>query len=190
MPKSVPRKAAAHPKSRPAVVHPDAPVTFRPLTPSRWKDFEALFGPRGACAGCWCMYWKLTRPQWTKGQGAGNRRAMKRVVGAGDSPGMLAYVGGRPAAWCALGLRESYSTLERSRILKPVDRRPVWSVTCFFVAREFRGRGLTSMLLEAAAAHARTRGARILEGYPVEPRKGRMADVFAYTGLASSYLKA
>jgi len=115
---------------------------------------------------------------------------MKRVVGAGDSPGMLAYVGGRPAAWCALGLRESYSTLERSRILKPVDRRPVWSVTCFFVAREFRGRGLTSMLLEAAAAHARTRGARILEGYPVEPRKGRMADVFAYTGLASSYLKA
>jgi len=115
---------------------------------------------------------------------------MKRLVGAGPPPGILAYFGGRPVAWCAIGPRESYSTLERSRILKPVDERPVWSVTCFFVAKEFRGRGLTSKLLNAAAAHASKRGARILEGYPVEPRKGRMADVFAYTGLASSYLKA
>src|SRR5262249_36570869 len=126
------------------------PVAFHPLTLARWKDFETLFGPRGACAGCWCMYWRLTRPEWTKGQGAGNRRAMKKIVGAGVLPGFLAYVGGQPAAWCALGPRHTYSTLERSRILKPVDDRPVWSVTCFFVSKKFRGRGLTSKLLNAA----------------------------------------
>jgi GNAT superfamily N-acetyltransferase len=115
---------------------------------------------------------------------------MKGIVEAGAPPGILAYVGGRPVGWCAFGPRETYPTLERSRILKPVDERPVWSVTCFFVTKEYRDRGLTSKLLEAAAAHAGKRGAAILEGYPVEPKRGRMADVFAYTGLASAYRKA
>jgi len=163
---------------------------FRPATPARWNDFESLFGPRGACAGCWCMYWRLTRPAWTKGQGAGNRRAMKKIVEGERPPGIIAYAGARPVGWCAVAPRETYSTLERSRILKPVDERPVWSVTCFFVARDHRRSGLTSDLLKAAAAFARKHGATALEGYPVEPRKGRMADVFAFTGLASAFRKA
>jgi len=164
--------------------------TFQPLTPDRFADLEALFGPKGACAGCWCMFWRLTRPEWTKGQGDGNRRALRKMVRAGVETGILAYAGDRPVGWCAVAPRGELSSLERSRILKPVDDRPVWSITCFFVSREFRRRGLTTKLMKAAAAHARDRGAKILEGYPVEPKKGSMPDVFAYTGLASAFLKA
>jgi len=165
-------------------------LAFRPLTPSRWPDLEALFGERGACGGCWCMWWRLERARFNRQRGPGNKRALKRIVKNGPPPGLLAYAGGRPVGWCALGPRASYSALERARTLKPVDEKPVWSVVCFFVARGFRGRELSVKLLKAAAAYARRRGARILEGYPVDPRSGRWADPFVYTGTVSVFRRA
>jgi GNAT superfamily N-acetyltransferase len=110
-------------------------------------------------------------------------------VEAGETPGLLAYCDGEPVGWCALAPREAYPRLERSRILKPVDAEPVWSVTCFFVARPFRRRGVTVALLKAAVAYAKAHGARIVEGYPVEPKGTRMPDPFVYTGLASAFRK-
>ena len=109
-------------------------LEFHPLTPERWQDLETLFGPRGACGGCWCMWWRLKRSQYVKQKGPGNRRALKKIVDSGEIPGLLAYADGQPIAWCSVGPREAYSTLERSRILKRVDDKPVWSVVCFVVA--------------------------------------------------------
>ncbi len=157
-----------------------------PLTSERWADFAKLFGRNGACAGCWCMWWRIPRAQWERQRGAGNKRAIHRVVSAGPPPGLLAYVDGEPAGWCALAPREDYPNLARSRISKPVDDQPVWSVTCFFVARPFRRRGLTVNLLKAAARFARQHGAKILEGYPKDSPAAQ-ADAFVYTGLASAF---
>lgn len=165
-------------------------VEFQPLTPGRWDDLVTLFGPRGACAGCWCMWPRLTRPEFQRGQGAGNRRAFRRVVAAGPPPGVLAYVDGEAAGWCAVAPRERLPRLERGRVLKRVDDQPVWSVTCFFVARPHRARGLTVPLLREAVKLARRHGGRVIEGYPVDPRAGRMADVFVWTGLASAFRRA
>jgi len=58
-----------------------------PLTPTRWADFERLFGPRGACAGCWCMWWCLPAAEWRKRRGADNRQAFRAVVRRGPPPG-------------------------------------------------------------------------------------------------------
>ncbi len=165
-------------------------LEFHPVTADRWSDLERLFGERGACGGCWCMWWRLERARFEKQKGAENRRAMRRIVVAGEVPGVLAYSGEEPIGWCALGPRETYSRLSRSRVLAPVDADPVWSVVCFFVARPFRKRGVTVRLLEAAAEHARARGARILEGYPIEPRHGKVPDAFAYHGLPSAFRAA
>lgn len=165
-------------------------LRFQPLTPERWGDFEKLFGSRGACAGCWCMWWCIPRSRFVEQQGERNRAAMKKIVGAGEIPGLLAYCGGEPIGWCAVGPRETYPVLERSRILKRVDARPVWSVVCFFVAKAFRGKGVTVALLQAAVNHVRRRGGKIVEGYPLEPRKGKIPDAFAYTGLVSAFQKA
>jgi len=105
-------------------------------------------------------------------------------------PGIIAYAGGEPVGWCAAAPRDSYPVLDRSRVLKRIDDEPVWSVVCFFIAKHFRRRGLTVELLRAAVRHAARRGARIVEGYPVEPRKGAMPDAFAYTGLAAAFRRA
>jgi hypothetical protein len=64
---------------------------IEPLTPERWPDFERLFGPNGACAGCWCMWWRLPRKAFDAGAGEGNRTAFRAIVETGPRPGLLAY---------------------------------------------------------------------------------------------------
>jgi GNAT superfamily N-acetyltransferase len=169
-----------------------SPLTleFEPLTPDRWADVVKLFGPRGACAGCWCMVWRRTRADWERGKGSGNRAAFQRVVRKGPPPGILAYAAGEPVAWCAVAPREVYVQLERSRVLKPIDAEPVWSVSCIFVARGYRRRGASVALLRAAGEFAASQGARIVEGYPVEPYSGTMPDAFAWTGTVAAFRAA
>jgi GNAT superfamily N-acetyltransferase len=162
-----------------------------PLTAKRWEDFEQLFGPRGACAGCWCMYWKLRRKDYEAGKGESNRAAQKEIVTAGRMPGLLAYVESIPAGWVAVEPRENYPVLNNSRILQPLDDRPVWSVTCFFVDKRYRNQGLTVALLRAAVDFVTGQGGKVVEGYPVEPQDGKKtAPVFVYTGLASAFKQA
>ena len=135
------------------------------------------------------MWWRLSRAEWNYGKGEGNRKVFRKLVRSGAEPGVLAYADGEPVGWCAIAPREQYPRLEGSRILKPVDDQPVWSVTCFFIARRFRRQGLSTRLLEAAVDFARARGAKIVEGYPHDAEKAT-ADVFVYTGLASAFRKA
>lgn len=163
--------------------------SIHPLTPGLWPAFAELFGPKGACAGCWCLWWRLPRAAWNQGRGAPNRQTMRRLVQKGAIPGLLALEAGRAVGWIALAPRTDYPALARSRILAPVDPQPVWSITCFYVAPSHRGRGLTVELLEAAARHARQHGATLLEGYPVEPAKTQPAP-FVFTGLASAFRRA
>jgi GNAT superfamily N-acetyltransferase len=135
------------------------------------------------------MWWRLQRSVWREGKGEGNREAMRRLVVAGAAPGILAYEGATPVGWCSLGPREDFSGLSRSRTLRPIDAEPVWSIVCFFVAKQSRRKGVTVALLREAARHARAHGARILEGYPIAP-KGDSPDAFVFTGLARAYEKA
>ena len=74
-------------------------IEFRPATAGRWRDLEKLFGPRGACAGCWCMWARLPHADFHAGVGAKNKRALRRIVAADEPPGILAYVNGEPAGW-------------------------------------------------------------------------------------------
>jgi hypothetical protein len=71
-------------------------LTCKPVTPARWKDMEALFEGNGVCRGCWCMWNRLPAAAYRAGYGAGNKKAMKALVKAGKTPGLLAYEGGKP----------------------------------------------------------------------------------------------
>ena len=162
-------------------------LEFHPLTIDRWHDFERLFGDRGACGGCWCMWWRMKRSEFEKQRGDGNRRAMRRIVRSGEVPGILAYAGPEPVGWCSVAPRERFPALERSRVLKPVDNASVWSIVCFFISKAHRDRGLSAKLLLAAIEYVRERSGKILEGYPIEPKKDRMPPAFVWTGLASAF---
>ena len=136
------------------------------------------------------MWWRLSRSEFNAQKGEGNRKALKRIVDSGEVPGILAYAGGQPVGWCSVAQREAFPVLDRSRVLKRVDDEPVWSVVCFYVARQYRRRGVTVALLKAAIGYVRDQGGMVIEGYPVEPKEGKMPDVYAYTGLASAFRRA
>lgn len=167
------------------------PFVVRPVTPSRWPDLERLFGPRGAYGGCWCMFFRQTRGEFARDRGAANREALAGLVQSGAPVGLLAYSGREAVGWCAVAPRSAYSALERSRLFKPVDDLPVWSVTCFFVARTWRRKGVTVALLEGAAQFARRKRAAVLEGYPVVvPRGKRAPEPYIYQGTLGAYREA
>jgi GNAT superfamily N-acetyltransferase len=166
-----------------------ASLSFHPLTSNRFADFERLFGPRGACGGCWCMFWKLRGKAFDENTGEPARQMQKSIVDSGIVPGLLAYLDGEPVGWVAVEPRLDYPRLAHSRILKPVDDADVWSVTCFFVAKQARRQGLTVEMLKAAIDHVKDQGGKIIEGYPVDVKKD-MPPVFIYHGTAAAFKKA
>jgi GNAT superfamily N-acetyltransferase len=166
-------------------------LSFQPLTQDRWEDFEALFGERGACGGCWCMLWRLPRKRFETQKGEGNKRAMHSIVAAGEVPGILAFHDQKAVSWCAIAPRENYPALSRSRILRPIDDRHCWSVACLFIDKAYRRRGVSTELLQAATQYAQSQGAKIVEGYPVEPKTNQnIAPAFAWTGISSAFADA
>jgi len=162
----------------------------RPLTPDRWDDFVALFGKNGACGGCWCMWWRQTRAEFDRRHGAGNRRAMKRLVDGGEVPGVLGYVDGEAVGWCSIAPREQFGSLERSRVLKRLDDVPVWSLVCLFIRRDHRRRGLAESLVRGAVGYAAAHGARVVEAYPTVPRGRRLPSVSSFMGTPALFERA
>ena len=163
---------------------------FYPVTRENWEDFENLFGEKGACAGCWCMLWRLQRKEYDSSRGAGNKRKMKSLVYAGIVPGILAYDNEKPVGWCSVAPREDFPVLENSRVMKRMDDKPVWSVVCFYINKNFRKKGLSVELLNAAKKYVKNNNGKIIEGYPIEPKAEKSPDVFVWTGLASAFRKA
>lgn len=162
-------------------------LIVHPLTPERWDDLEALFGRRGACSGCWCMWWRTSRARFESNGNAGNRRAFRKIVRSGEVPGVLGYVGGEVVAWCSVAPRETYASLCRSRVLRPVDDAPVWSIACFYVARAHRGERMSLRMIRAAVDYVRERGGRVVEAYPTDPRGRRLQGVSSFMGVPSLF---
>ncbi len=165
-------------------------LTFAPLTADHWPDLVQLFGPNGACGGCWCQWFKRSADEFKRQKGDGNRRALKREVDAGNEPGLIAYRDGAPVGWCAIELRERYPVLARSRTLKPVDAQSVWSLTCLFIKAGHRRQGISLALIEAAKDFVARRGGTLIESYPKEPAAGFSGANTMWTGVASTFRQA
>lgn len=167
--------------------------SIEPLTPDRFDDFVAVVG-EGGIGGCWCMYWTTdTTGEWRDnargGSAAPNKRLMEALVDHGPPPGLVAYDDGEPVAWCRVVARSTLPGLRRStQFSTGLDTDGVWSLPCFVVRKEHRGRGLTAALITAAMALAADQGATILEGYPWDSEE-RQDPASIYTGMASTFLR-
>ncbi len=124
--------------------------SFYPVTKENWKDFESLFGEKGACAGCWCMYWRMRRKDYDNLRGAGTKKKMKSIVNSGMVPGILAYDNERPVGWCSVAPREDFPVLENSKVLQRLDDKPVWSVVCFFINKDYRKKRIECRTVECS----------------------------------------
>ncbi|HEX6149187.1 GNAT family N-acetyltransferase [Nocardioides sp.] len=150
-----------------------------PANEASWDDLQAVFGTRGAASRCWCQRFKLARGESFGNTPTEDRARRLRQQTACDDPasgatsGLVAYVDGVPAGWCAVEPRSAYAGL--LRVFKvPWEGRDedrtdpsVWALTCVLVRAGYRRSGLSHELVAAAVPFARDRGARALEGYPI-----------------------
>lgn len=166
-------------------------LTFEPLNQANWAQFVQLFGERGACGNCWCMYYRLTKADYNEGKAEnGNKEAMQELVLNNRPTGILGFYEGQAIAWCAFAPREDFIKLEKSRVHKRIDNQPVWSIPCFFIDKKFRGQGISVELIKAVINYAREHGIRIIEAYPTIPTTERLPDSFAWIGLYKSFERA
>ena len=160
-------------------------ICFEELRPDLWHAIEQLFGPNGACDGCWCMWWRKETPEpWKEFKGARAKETFKNLVQASKAHGVLAFAGDEPVGWCSFGLRQDFPSLEKVRAYKRDDTADVWSINCFFINRKWRGKGLTHGLLKAAVEAIKKRDVKVIEAYPVTTTKDgrRLGAMMAYTG--------
>ena len=141
-------------------------LVFHEVDRSRLSDLVRLFESRGGPKNCWCMVWRATPEEARKTDGLSRKAAFTRRVRQGVPVGILGYLDGKPVAWCSIAPRLTYRALGGPA---EAPGENVWSLVCFYVTREHRGQGMTARLLNAAVAHARQRGATVVEAYPVDP---------------------
>ncbi len=112
---------------------------------------------------------------------AGKKASMKARVAGGVPIGLLAYSDEIPVAWCSIAPRDTYKRLDGDD-----TKQGVWSLTCFFVKRSMRNKGITARLLDAAIRYAKDSGASYLEGYPVATD----SPTYRYMGLMPMFEEA
>jgi GNAT superfamily N-acetyltransferase len=164
----------------------DIQLTIRRLTPDLWPDVEDLFGKKGACNGCWCMYYRIGAA-YRKQPALKNKAAFHEVVKSGPPPGLLAFDGDLAVGWCQLTARDALPALDRSWRLKRVDDLPVWALSCFYVRIGYRRRGVSQALIAAALKVAKAAKAPALEAYPFDAALSPSA---SSTGYASTFARA
>jgi GNAT superfamily N-acetyltransferase len=158
-------------------------VTIRPANEATWDDLTAIFGKADYAARCRCQRLKVAGWIW-RDTTQEERFALQQEQTACGNPtasttsGIVAYVDGEPAGWAAVEPRTAYPKLRTTRIpwtgrTEDKDDEDVWAVTCFVVRKNHRGRGLMYHLARATIDHARQRGARALEGYPMITQPGK-----------------
>ncbi len=166
-------------------------LTFEPLSKKNWPLFVQLFGERGACGNCWCMYFRLKKDDFVQGkENDGNKNSLKELVWAGLPTGVIGIYDGQAVGWCAFAPREEYLKLENSRVHKRIDDTPVWSITCFFIDKNFRRMGVSIAMLKGVIDVARKQNIKVIEAYPTIPTQEKLPDSFAWIGLYRSFEEA
>jgi len=168
-------------------------LEIRPLDAGNWDAVGSLFSQGGDPKWCWCAYFAVRGLDWSNSTADGNRALLRERMERqpnGHPPGLVALRGDEAVGWVSLGPREGYDRLTSSKLLAPIDERPVWSIVCFVVGRRARGQGVASELLSGAVEYARGNGATTLEAYPVDTSDGRVAAAAVYHGTLSMFERA
>lgn len=163
-------------------------LTFEPLNKENWPKFVQLFGEKGACGNCWCMYYRLAKTDFNEGKvNDGNKDAMHELVKENKPTGIMGFYEDEPIAWCAFSPREDFIKLQKSRVHKPIDNEKVWSIPCFFIDKKFRRLGVSIEMLKGIIRYAREMNIRIIEAYPTIPTQEKLPDSFAWISLYKSF---
>jgi GNAT superfamily N-acetyltransferase len=172
-----------------AVTAPSIQWQTHPVTADRFEDFADVVNPNRREAHCWSLSHRLRAKDIEELGGGSREAAMHRLCERENPPGVLIYRDGEPVGWCSIGPRAEIPRLAASKLIRPVDEVPVWSIVCVVVRSGHRKQGVTAHLLEGAVAYAASRGAPAVEAHPVDP-VGRMDTTMAFVGTRAMFERA
>lgn len=163
-------------------------IALEEAAPERWSDLQTLFGEKGAYGGCWCTYFRMRRSEFASRTGNERKEIMSELINSGKTPGIIAYMDGKPVGWCSIGPREDFVLLSLWRITKPIDSEQVWSIVCFYIDKKYRKKGVMKSLIKGSLAYAKKKGANIVEAYPIDPGDSNYPEPYAYTGIYRAFI--
>lgn len=161
-----------------------------PVTPDRVDDFVKVANPNRRASHCWCLSHRLTAREIAEFGNGSREAAFRALCGRENPPGVIGYDDGEPVAWCSIGPRSENTRLSRSRLIRPLDDLPVWSIICLVVRGGHRRRGYTTAVIDEAVRYAASRGAPAVESYPVDPGSRRIDLTMAFVGTRKMFERA
>jgi hypothetical protein len=154
----------------------DSDVRIVPANEASWDDLQAVL--TGTAQRCQCQRQRLGDRVWWRMPVTARAALLRDETACGDPDaertiGILAYQGDEAVGWCAVDRRSVYRRLRGSPVpwkgrTEDKDDDDVWAIACIVVRRGHRRQGLTYPLVAGAVVHARARGAKAIEGYPLE----------------------
>jgi GNAT superfamily N-acetyltransferase len=185
--------------------------TVRPLGPDTWEAFASLAERHnGVWGGCWCT-WFHGKPDLricegpdgrhhalshrtcaAKGQTVeGNRALKERLVAEGKAHAALVFDGGVAVAWCEYGSPEELPNIyHRKEYEAGLDRLPDYRLTCFFVDRDYRRKGVAAVALRGALDLIAQAGGGVVEAYPQDTPGKKVSASFLYSVTRSMFEQA
>jgi len=157
-------------------------LNIKQLTIDLWPAFEDLFGKHGACNGCWCMYWRIGSG-YHKRSREFNKHEFQSIVKNGPPPGLVAFKNNVAVGWCQLTTKKSLPWLEKNYNYDDIDNQDVWCISCFYIKKGHRRKGVTSALIEKAIEFAKLSKGKLIEAYPGDAAS-------SFTGYPSTFQKA
>lgn len=169
-------------------------IRIEPTSADRFADVEHALTGGGDGASCWCQWWMLRNAEFNATPRDERRALLRRDLEETPATGLVAYVDGEAAGWVKVSPRPAQPRLAHTRNVQkspePIDDPSVWAVSCFVVRKEFRRHGLSAALLDAAVAHARAHGARVVEGYPIDTAATKTSSNALFHGALTTFLDA
>lgn len=170
----------------------------RELSVSTYPDFEKL-AAKGGRGSCWCTAYQRAKPLEGKlsreERKQLNRKFKGKAVKEGRSHAALVYDGEVPVGWCQYGTQDELPRIDEwcdsphLKYLPPPGEEKLWRITCFYVDRKYREKGVAKAALKAALSSIQSRGGGVVEAYPVVSKKTGSNPEMLWFGTPSMFEK-
>ena len=165
--------------------------TVRPLAPATWDAFADLAERHnGVWGGCWCTWFHTMHDEKTFDADC-NRALKERLVKEGRAHAALVFDGDEAVAWCQFGSPQELPNMKhRKEYEAELDSLPDYRLTCFFVDKRYRRRGVSALALQGALDLIAAAGGGVVEAYPQDTGGKKITASFLYSVTRSLFEQA
>jgi len=169
----------------------NADYSIEPLGPDTWQAFADLAGRHnGVWGGCWCT-WFHTMSAEKERNAEANCALKERLVHEGGAHAALVFDGDVAVGWCQFGSPAELPNIYHRKEYDATSKRsPDYRITCFFIDRRYRRRGVSGVALRGALDLIADAGGGLVEGYPHDIAGQKVSASFLYSGTRTLFEEA